>query len=124
MGASFTYTPGQPVLQDFSLTVPHGAIVALVGASGGGKSTAIALLQRFYEPDTGCIRIFGHDLREFETEELRKQIAVVPQEVSLLMGSIRDNIAYGRLDATEQGILRAVEQTGIAKQTTAILPPL
>jgi ABC-type multidrug transport system fused ATPase/permease subunit len=116
---SFAYTPGHPVLQDFSLTIPRGAIVALVGASGGGKSTAVALLQRFYEPDIGRIRVFGHDLREFETEELRKQIAVVPQEVSLLMGSIRDNIAYGRLDATEQDILRAVEQTGIAEMKLA-----
>ncbi len=116
---SFAYTPGQPVLQDFSLTVPRGAIVALVGASGGGKSTAVALLQRFYEPDTGHIRIFGHDLREFETEALRKWMAVVPQEVSLLMGSIRENIAYGRLDATEQDILRAVQQTGIAEMKLA-----
>ena len=116
---SFAYTSEQPVLQDFSLSVPRGAIVALVGASGGGKSTAVALLQRFYEPDTGCIRIFGHDLREFETEKLRKQIAVVPQDVSLLMGSIRDNIAYGRLAATEQDILRAVEQTGIAEMKLA-----
>jgi len=116
---SFAYTPEQPVLQDFSLTVPRGAIVALVGASGGGKSTAIALLQRFYEPDTGHIRIFGHDIREFETEELRRLMAVVPQEVSLLMGSVRDNIAYGRLDATEQDILRAVKQTGIAEMKLA-----
>ena len=116
---SFAYTPAQPVLQDFSLTVPRGSLVALVGASGGGKSTAVALLQRFYEPDTGHIRIFGHDLREFETEELRTQMAVVPQEVSLLMGSIRENIAYGRLDATEQDILRAVEQTGIAEMKLA-----
>ncbi|GAC1421967.1 MAG: SAV1866 family putative multidrug efflux ABC transporter [Ktedonobacteraceae bacterium] len=116
---SFAYAPGQPVLQDFSLTVPQGAIVALVGASGGGKSTAVALLQRFYEPDTGNIRIFGHDLREFETKALRKWMAVVPQEVSLLMGSIRDNIAYGRLDATEQDILRVVQQTGIADMKLA-----
>ncbi len=110
---SFAYTSGQPVLQDFSLTVPRGAIVALVGASGGGKSTAVALLQRFYEPDAGQISLFGHDLREFDTTTLRQQIAIVPQEVSLLMGSIRENIAYGRLGADEQAITGIAEQTGI-----------
>lgn len=116
---SFAYTPGQPVLQDFSLDVPRGAIVALVGASGGGKSTAVALLQRFYEPDAGQVCIFGHDLREFDTALLRQQIAVVPQEVSLLMGSIRENIAYGRLDADEQAITGAVQQTGILEMKLA-----
>ncbi|GAC1391252.1 MAG: ABC transporter ATP-binding protein [Ktedonobacteraceae bacterium] len=112
---SFAYTPEQPVLQDFSLAVPRGAIVALVGASGAGKSTAVGLLQRFYEPDAGYIRIFGHDLREFETAELRKWMAVVPQEVSLLMGSIRENIAYGRLEAREQEIAHVAQQTGITE---------
>ncbi len=116
---SFAYTPGQPVLHDFSLSVPRGTIVALVGASGGGKSTAIALLQRFYEPDKGQIRIFGHDLRELETAELRKWMAVVPQEVSLLMGSVRENIAYGRLEATEQDIVRVAQQTGIVDMKLA-----
>jgi len=116
---SFAYTPRQPVLRDFSLNVPRGAIVALVGASGGGKSTAVALLQRFYEPDAGQVCIFGHDLREFDTALLRQQIAVVPQEVSLLMGSIRENIAYGRLDADEQAITGAVQQTGILEMKLA-----
>ncbi len=116
---SFAYTPGQPVLQDFSLTVPRGSIVALVGASGGGKSTAVALLQRFYEPDTGHIRIYDHDIREFETAELRKWMAVVPQEVSLLMGSIRENIAYGRLEATEEDIMHVAQQTGVAEMKLA-----
>jgi len=90
-----------------------------VGASGGGKSTAVALLQRFYEPDAGQVCIFGHDLREFDTALLRQQIAVVPQEVSLLMGSIRENIAYGRLDADEQAITGAVQQTGILEMKLA-----
>jgi ATP-binding cassette subfamily B protein len=116
---SFAYAPGQPVLQDFSLTVPRGAIVALVGASGGGKSTAVALLQRFYEPDAGQISLFGHDLREFDTTTLRQQIAVVPQEVSLLMGSIRENIAYGRLGADEQAITGTAQQTGIMEMKLA-----
>jgi ABC-type multidrug transport system fused ATPase/permease subunit len=116
---SFAYTPNRPVLQNFSLTVPRGAIVALVGASGGGKSTAVSLLQRFYEPDAGHIRIFGRDIREFETAELRREMAVVPQEVSLLMGSVRENIAYGRLEASEQDIVHVAGQTGITEMKLA-----
>ena len=116
---SFAYTPGQQALDDFSLTVPRGAIVALVGASGGGKSTAVALLQRLYEPDAGQIFLFGHNLQEFDTTLLRQQIAVVPQEVSLLMGTIRENIVYGRLDASESIVQRAAEQTGISAMNLA-----
>jgi ABC-type multidrug transport system fused ATPase/permease subunit len=110
---SFAYTPGQPVLRDFSLTIPRGSIVALVGASGGGKSTAVALLQRLYEPESGRIRVFGHDLRELDTLELRQQMAVVPQEISLFMGSLKENIVYGRLEANDEAIIRAAGQAGI-----------
>jgi ATP-binding cassette, subfamily B, bacterial len=110
---SFAYKPEQPVLRDFSLTVPYGAIVALVGSSGAGKSTAVALAQRLYDPDKGRILFFGHDLREFDTEALRNLLAVVPQDVSLLMGSVRDNILYGRLDANEEAIARVARQAGI-----------
>jgi ATP-binding cassette subfamily B protein len=110
---SFAYKPGEPVLRDFSLAVPRGSIVALVGASGGGKSTAMALLQRLYEPDTGRIRLYGHDLREFDTTKLRSLLAVVPQEIALLMGSIRQNVAYGRPDADASAILRAADYAGI-----------
>jgi len=112
---SFAYKAEQPVLRDFSLTVPSGAIVALVGASGAGKSTAAALLQRLYDPDDGRILLFGHDLREFDTETLRERLAVVPQEVSLLMGTVRDNIVYGRLDAAEEIITRAAQQAGVGE---------
>lgn len=110
---SFAYTPGQPVLQNFSLTIPRGSIVALVGASGGGKSTAVALLQRLYEPESGRICVFGHDIRELDTLELRQQMAVVPQEISLFMGSLKENIVYGRLEADEKVIIRAAQQAGI-----------
>jgi ABC-type multidrug transport system fused ATPase/permease subunit len=110
---SFAYTPGQPVLRDFSLTIPRGSIVALVGASGGGKSTAVALLQRLYEPESGRICVFGHDLRELDTLELRQQMAVVPQEISLFMGSLKENIVYGRLEANDEAIIRAAGQAGI-----------
>jgi ATP-binding cassette subfamily B protein len=112
---SFAYKPGQPILRDFSFTVPAGAVVALVGASGAGKSTAVALLQRLYDPDAGRILLFGHDLREFDTETLRQWLAVVPQDVSLLMGSVRDNIVYGRLDAPEEAIVRAAHHAGIGE---------
>jgi len=110
---SFAYKPGDPILRDFSLTIPTGTIVALVGSSGGGKSTAISLLQRLYEPDSGSIFLFGHDLREFDTATLRQWLAVVPQEISLLMGTVQDNIRYGRLDADEQAITRSAQQAGI-----------
>jgi ATP-binding cassette, subfamily B, bacterial len=110
---SFAYKPHEPVLRDFSLHVPKGSIVALVGASGGGKSTAMALLQRLYEPDAGRIRISGHDLREMDTDTLRGLLAVVPQEVSLLMGSVRENIAYGRPEANDEALLRAAGAAGI-----------
>lgn len=111
----FAYKQGQPVLRDFSLRVPAGAIVALVGASGAGKSTALALLQRLYDPDAGRILLFGHDLREFDTETLRSLLAVVPQDISLLMGSVRDNIVYGRLDADEESVERAARNAGIGE---------
>lgn len=104
---SFAYKDEQPVLRDFSLTVPAGAMVGLVGASGGGKSTAVALLQRLYDPDAGRIRLFGHDIREFDTALLREWLAVVPQEVMLMMGNVRDNIIYGRLEADEAAVERA-----------------
>jgi ABC-type multidrug transport system fused ATPase/permease subunit len=110
---SFAYTPGQPVLRDFSLTVPRGALVALVGSSGAGKSTAAALLQRLYEPDAGEIRLFGHDLREADTVTLRQILAVVPQEAPLLMGTIGENIAYGNLAAPDSALLLVAQQVGI-----------
>lgn len=103
-GVSFAYTPGgAPALNDFTFHAPRGALVALVGASGAGKSTAVALLQRFYEPDAGAVRLFGHDLREASIAELRRLLAVVPQETGLLAGTIRENIAYGALEGVVAG---------------------
>jgi len=109
----FHYDPTRPILRDFTLTAPRGAIVALVGPSGAGKSTAIALLQRLYDPDDGRILLFGHDIREAPTERLRRQLAVVAQEPSLLMGSVRENIAYGALDAPTAAIERVSAEVGI-----------
>lgn len=101
---SFSYTPGTPVLSDLSLTLPAGKTVAIVGSSGAGKTTITGLIPRLYEPDSGHIFIDGYDLRDVKIRSLREQIALVPQEPTLFGGTIRENIAYGRLDATQSEI--------------------
>jgi ATP-binding cassette subfamily B protein len=106
---SFTYPsrPDLPVLRDLSLAARAGEKIALVGPSGAGKSTIVSLLLRFYEPDTGRILIDGADARGVPLDTLRGNMAIVPQEVLLFGGSIRENIAYGRPGATEEQILEA-----------------
>ena len=101
---SFRYTPELPVLNDLSLTLPAGKTVAIVGPSGAGKTTITGLIPRLYEPDSGHIFIDGYDLSDIQIRSLREQIALVPQEPSLFGGTIRENIAYGRLDATQDEI--------------------
>jgi ABC-type multidrug transport system fused ATPase/permease subunit len=87
-----------------------GQIIALVGHTGSGKTTMINLLPRFYDPNGGRILIDGHDIRDVTIKSLRENIAVVLQETFLFSGTIRDNIAYGRLDATEEEIIRAAKE--------------
>ncbi len=100
VGVRFAY--GQRnALEDFSLTLAPGQFVALVGASGSGKTTATSLLLRFHDPAAGCIRVGGIDLREVHTTDLRRQIAVVTQETVLFNDTIRNNIRYGRLEASD-----------------------
>lgn len=109
---SFSY-PGRrelPVLKSISFEVKAGRRMAVVGPSGSGKSTLFSLLQRFYDPDEGVVFIDGRDIREFPLTELRRLIAVVPQDVLLFGGSIRENIAYGKPGAGEEEIVEAARQ--------------
>jgi subfamily B ATP-binding cassette protein MsbA len=105
---SFSYD-STPVLQNVSLHIRAGEILALVGPSGAGKSTVFNLIPRFYDPTDGKIMIDGHDLRHVTQHSLREQIGIVPQETILFGGTIRENILYGRLDATEEEMIAAAQ---------------
>jgi ATP-binding cassette, subfamily B, bacterial len=100
-GVDFEYREGQPVVRDFNVTVPGGSVVALVGRSGAGKTTVTDLVARFHDPTRGRILLNGQDIRGFKLRSYRDLIAIVQQDVFLFDGSVRDNIAYGRHDATE-----------------------
>ncbi len=108
----FGYNPENPVVHGLDLAVTAGQTVALVGHTGAGKSTIIKLLARFYDPQGGAIRIDDHDLRDVTRASLRAQIAIVPQEGFLFNGTIRDNIAFGRPDATLDEVRRAAADVG------------
>jgi subfamily B ATP-binding cassette protein MsbA len=105
----FSYEDGTPVIQDVTLEIQPGEILALVGPSGAGKSTIFNLIPRFYDPSEGVIRIDGQDLRTVSQASLRAQMAIVPQETILFGGTIRENILYGRLDATEEELMAAAQ---------------
>jgi len=107
---SYPTRPDVTVLRGIDLNVAPGEKVALVGASGSGKSTIVKLLLRFYPVVGGRINVDGQNIEDFELEEYRDQLALVPQEVMLFGGTIRENIAYGKLDASEQEILQAARQ--------------
>lgn len=106
---SFTYDGQAHVLHNVSLDVKAGEILALVGPSGAGKSTIFNLIPRFYDPTDGLIRLDGLDLRSVTQQSLREQIGIVPQETILFGGTIRENILYGRLDATEEEMIEAAK---------------
>jgi ATP-binding cassette, subfamily B, bacterial MsbA len=107
---TFAYEPDRPVLREFSLRLPAGRVAALVGRSGAGKSTLMALIPRFYDVTGGRLLVDGQDVRDVTVRSLRAQIAVVPQDVHLFSGSIRENIALGRPDALEEEIEQAARQ--------------
>jgi ABC-type multidrug transport system fused ATPase/permease subunit len=109
---SFSYGGDQPALSDLSLHVPPGQTVALVGATGAGKSTLAKLVARFYDPDSGRVLVDGHDLRDVTERSLRSQLGIVPQEGFLFSGTIRDNIAFGRPDADDDEIRAAARAVG------------
>jgi ATP-binding cassette, subfamily B, multidrug efflux pump len=107
---TFRYFPGgEPVLQEVSFVAEPGQTIALLGATGSGKTTVINLIPRFYDASEGRIRIDGHDVRDVTLESLREQIGVVLQETTLFSGTIRDNIAFGKPDATEEEIVAAAK---------------
>lgn len=105
----FYYDEDKPVLDDFNLTVEPGETIALVGATGGGKSTIVNLLCRFYEPCEGVIRINGTDYTELTLHSIQSRIGVVLQTPHLFSGTIRDNIRYGRLDASDEDVVEAAK---------------
>ncbi|CAO4168818.1 ABC transporter ATP-binding protein [Methylorubrum extorquens] len=106
-GVRFGYSPDRPVLSAIDLTIHAGETVAFVGPSGAGKTTLLSLIPRFYEAEAGRITIDGHDIRDLTLASLRGQIGIVQQDVFLFAGTIRENIAYGRLRASEAEILDA-----------------
>lgn len=106
---NFSYVPGKPVLRDINLYAKPGQKVALVGATGAGKTTITNLLNRFYDIDEGTIHYDGIDIREIRKADLRKSLGVVLQEVHLFTGTVMDNIRYGKLDATDEECIRAAK---------------
>jgi subfamily B ATP-binding cassette protein MsbA len=104
---SFEYQSGQPVLSRINLRIAPGEKVAIVGATGAGKSTLISLIPRLYDPSTGTVSIDGEDIRNYSVQSLRAQISLVLQDSLLFSGTIRENIAFGRPDATDKEIVAA-----------------
>ncbi|HFC8472066.1 TPA: ABC transporter ATP-binding protein [Neisseria subflava] len=116
----FSYEAGKPLLNGFNLTIHPGEKVGLIGRSGAGKSTIVNLLLRFYEPQSGTISIDGQNVDSVTQESLRAQIGLVTQDTSLLHRSVRDNIIYGRPDATEAEMISAAERA----EATGFIPNL
>ena len=112
-GVGFSYEQGKEVLHDISFEIKPGTTVALAGASGGGKSTICSLLSRFYEVKEGSVSIDGYDIRDLKLESLRRQIGIVQQDVYIFNGTVRENILYGKPDATEEELILAAKRADI-----------
>lgn len=111
---------GSKVIRDFSLKIPAGKTVALVGPSGGGKTTLCHLIPRFYEIDDGVITLDGYDLTKLDRQVLRSNIGIVQQDVFLFNGTIRENIAYGNFEATDEEIIDAAKKANIHDYITSL----
>lgn len=118
---SFSYDRGQPVLRDFSLIVPSGKKVALVGSTGSGKTTAVNLLMRFYDADSGTISVNGQDITGVSRVSLRKDIAIVLQDTVLFSDTVRSNLQYANSSATQEMLDRAAEMS-LSRNMIAMLP--
>jgi ATP-binding cassette subfamily B protein len=112
-GVSFAYGDGPPVLSDVDLEVPPGRTVAIVGPTGSGKTTLVALIPRLYDPDTGTVTVDGADLRDVDLESLRSEVGLVSDDPFLFSATIRENIAYARPDATDEEVEQAARRAGI-----------
>lgn len=110
---SFSYEGDKPVLENINLDIKAGETVAFVGPSGAGKSTICSLIPRFYDVDEGAITIDGIDIRNMTKKSLRSQIGIVQQDVFLFTGTLRENIAYGKMDATDEEIMEAAKRADI-----------
>lgn len=109
----FSYTPGKEVLHGIDLELHPGKTTALVGVSGGGKSTICALLMRFYDVTSGEITLDGRDIRKLKQDDLRRHIGIVQQDMYMFNGTVRENILYGKLDASEQEMIEAAQKAHI-----------
>lgn len=108
----FAYDPDRPLIRDLDLTIPYGKSVAIVGRTGAGKTTLVNLLMRFYDVGSGAIQLGGTDIRAFARDDLRRCFGMVLQDTWLFSGTIQDNIAYSKPDATEQEVITAAKEAG------------
>lgn len=111
----FGYDPEQTIIKDFSADIKDGQKIAIVGPTGAGKTTMVKLLMRFYDVNSGSIRIDGHDVRDFDRSKLREMFGMVLQDTWLFSGTIMENIRYGRLDATDEEVIAAAKAAHVHK---------
>jgi len=118
---SFAYHPSRPIFRNLTFTIPAGKKVAIVGPSGGGKSTIFRLLYRFYEPSAGRILIDDQDISQVQLASLRSAVGVVPQDTPLFHADIMHNVRYGRLDASDDEVITATKKARV-HETIVKLP--
>ncbi len=117
---NFEYDSGMPILEDINLEVKAQQVIALVGPTGVGKSTLVSLIPRFYDITSGCITLDGQDIRKFSLDSLRRQVSIVQQDVFLFNGSVRENILFGRPDASDEEVYTAARIANADSFITAL----